>query len=482
MKKFLIILLALFATQIMTSCSEDELDIKPEYLDNLDTIDTEEKLQMFLNGAYLSITNVQAYGAEALMFGDLLSDQMFSSSYLNTANFSYNELVNDFSTYGHMYAAILRCNLVINNDLVDDSENVSRIKAEAKILRAFAYFHLISTYSATPTSGLNQEYGVPIVLGDFDITIQPARSTVAEVYDQIISDLQAGIQGAHSAPEYKNYLSQTAAKLILSRVYLTRRAAGDAELALQYATEVVNSSPSVFAPISTVNAPISGADYVAYFNANLNAVTENRPETIWELDLNFNNSASAGIGGNLSLSSYYERTGTRRSFLFTQSFFASFGDNVGDVRKGLFTAQGVPPTDSPTGLWTTKWTRNSESGNFVRDIKILRFAEAQLNRIEALYLTGQTGVALTELNDFATSRGGLTYTGSNLLNDILTERYKEFFAEGHRFYDLKRYNLPIVRTTNCNTCELPANDLRFVFPMDEGVLNQNSALTQYPGY
>ncbi len=480
MKKFLIIIIALFSTQIITSCSDEELDVKPEYLDNIDSIDTEEKLQMFLNNAYLSITNVQAFGAEALMFGDLIADNMFSSSYLNTANFNYNEFVNEFSFYGHMYRTILYCNMVINNNLVLDSDNVERIKAEAKILRAFAYFHLVNSYSATPTSGVNQEYGVPLVLGDFDIAIQPPRATVNEVYVQIISDLEAGIQGAYDAPDYKNYLSKTAAKLILSRVYLTRRADGDAQLALNLATDIINNSPSVFAPISTQNAPISSADYAAYFNSSQNALTENRPETIWELDLNFNNSAAANIGSNLSLSSYYERSGTRRSFLFTQNFYNSFGEN--DIRRSVFTAQGAPQTDDPTGLWTTKWTRNSESGNFVRDIKILRFSEAQLNRIEALYLTSQTTLALNELNAFVASRGGSPYTGTNLLNDILTERYKEFFAEGQRFYDLKRHNLPIIRTSNCTTCELPANDLRFVFPMDEGVLNQNSGLTQYPGY
>lgn len=473
MKKLLLAVLTVFSMQFMNSCTDEDLDITPAYLDTLDTIDTEEKLQMFLNGGYLRITNVSAFGAEALFFGDLISDQMFASSYLNTANFNYNMYVNDFSFYGTLYSVILNCNLVINNTLVPDSDNVKRIKAEAKLLRAFCYLHLVNSYSATPSSGVNQEFGVPIMIGEYDLSAQPPRATVNEVYEQIIADLNSGMEHAYAAPEYKNYLSKTAAKLLLSRAYLTRKAPGDAELALQYATDIVNNSPSVFAPINPEN-------YVAYFNNTLNSMTENQPETIWELDLNTNNASSAGIGSNLSLSSYYERTGTRRSFLFTQTFFDSFADT--DVRKGLFTSQGVPTTDDPRGLWTTKWTRNSESGNFVRDIKILRFAEAQLNRIEALYLTGQTAQALIELNAFAASRGGSTYTGENLLNDILTERYKEFFAEGHRFYDLKRHNLPVVRTTNCTVCNLPAGDLRFVFPIDEGVLNLNSNLTQYPGY
>lgn len=467
------------------SCSEDEeLDIKPDWLDNLDSIDTEDKLQKFLNGAYLSITSSRAFGAEALMIGDILSDKMFvtsaSPSYLITYNFTYNALTNEFPAYGAMYDVIMMTNLVINNDIVEESDNVARIKAEAKILRGIAYFYLVSSYSATPSSGMNQDYGVPLVLGNYDVNIQPARASVSEIYAQIISDLEAGVEGAVELPAYKNYLSKNAAKLMLSRVYLTRRAPGDAELALDYATQIVNSVSPKFAPISTSANPISQAAYEAYFNNSSNSVTENQPETIWELDLNLNNSSNAGIGSNMSLPSYYERTGTRRTFLFTQEFYLSFAD--GDIRKTLFTSTGVPNTDSPTGLWIKKWVRNSESGNFVRDIKVLRFAEAQLNRIEALYLTGQANLALTELNEFAASRNGYLYSGTDLLNDILTERYKEFFAEGHRFYDLKRNEKPIIRTSNCSVCELPANDKKFVFPMDNNAINQNRNLTQYPGY
>lgn len=476
MKK-LSLLIALVLTPMFYSCEEDELYITPEYLDTLDTIDTEEKLQQVLNNAYLNITSVNAFGGQALMIADLLSEHMFvttqSSSFLITSNFQYNAMTNEFSAYGTMYTTIMYCNMVINNSLVPPSDNVNRIKAEAKILRAIAYFYLVNSYSATPSSGMNQEYGVALVTGEYDLSIQPSRATVAEVYAQIIQDLEDGVAGAADAPGSKNILSKTAAKLMLAKVYLTRRAAGDAQLALNYATDVVNNSPSVF-------APITADKYVDYFNHLSDDLTENQPETIWELDLNFNNNAATGIGSNFSLPSYYQYNGTRKTFLFTQDFYNSFADT--DVRKNLFTTQQVPNTDSPTGLWTTKHVRATQTGNFFRDIKILRFADAQLSRIEALYLLGDHATALAELNAFAQSRGGSTYSGADLLNDILTERYKEFFAEGYRFYDLKRNQMPIVRTSNCSVCSLPANDLKFVFPISQGTLNFNSSMTQYPGY
>src|SRR5690606_24834472 len=130
-----------------------------------------------------------------------------------------------------------------------------------------------------------------------------------------------------------------------------------------------------------------------------------------------------------------------------------------------------------------KYPRLTSEGNYVRDVKILRYSEAYLNRIEGLYLAGQNAQALTELNAFAASRNGSLYTGADLLNDILTERAKELYGEGHRFFDLKRHNLPVVIPSNCTiNCTIPAGDKLFVFPNPQGALDSNANLKQYPGY
>jgi hypothetical protein len=174
--------------------------------------------------------------------------------------------------------------------------------------------------------------------------------------------------------------------------------------------------------------------------------------------------------------------------LFNQTFYSSFAEN--DVRKGknstlatnLLISVGVPGVDTPKGYWTNKYPRLTEEGNYFRNIKVFRFADAQLLQIEALNLTGQTGLALTKLNDFAQSRNGSVYTGANLLNDILTERAKEFYGEGQRFLDLKRYNLAVNRPSNCVACNVAATDKRFVLPVSQTAMNRNPNLKQYPGY
>jgi hypothetical protein len=501
------------------SCSDKELELFPPSLDDIQDINTEDRLQKFLNAGYLEMSNVNAFGTQLMAIGDVMGDQLYvtsGKSFAQTYNLSYNGFENEFSFYGTLYNAIMDCNLVINNTQVPNSEEVKRIKAEAKILRGFAYFTLVNYYSPTPTSGVNQEYGVPLILNDYDVSILPARATVAEVYSQIISDLTAGLNEAPAIPKSKVFLSKTAAKLLLSRVYLTRRAPGDAQLALQYSSEIVNgSSPEVFAPIDKV-------DYRNYFMGSAEDGSENQKETIWELDINATTNQVNGLGANMALPTIYDRLVIdRRAILANKAFFDSFPHTdlpslpptgtgglptpqslSPDVRRGdtkttVTNISGVPnaiqpaglmstinliATDNPRGAWINKYPRLTADGNFQRNIKVLRFAEAQLNYVEALFLTGQTAAALTELNKFAVSRGGSTYTSATIDN-ILTEKGKEFYGEGQRFLDLKRYSLPIIKNSNCvMNCNVPGNDKLFTLPVDQTAMNYNPNLKQYPGY
>ncbi|AZI39032.1 RagB/SusD family nutrient uptake outer membrane protein [Epilithonimonas vandammei] len=529
MKKYILVASAMFFLNTTQSCSESELDLIDPVNVNANIPRTEQQLQMLLNGAYLTISSTNAYGTDLMIFGDLLGDNLFVSttnaSYTTTRDKVYSANQSDFNFYGAMYNVINNCNTIINDTNLASNDNLERMKAEAKALRGFAYFTLVMYYSPAPNSGANQEYGVPIVLGNYDSLLQPKRATVAEVYNQIISDLKAGILGAVDSS--KNTFGKTAAKLLLSKVYLARRANGDAELALQLSREIINSPSAGYDKINAlenINPVIQNANpafpilpnYEHYFSGvndatrtfegtvrinniltkisyNLPGVEKYASETIWELDQNNLTNQITGIGSNVSLPGYYSRFDERKCLLFSQSFYNSFASTDvrrGSVSSGLLTSTGVPTTDSPRGYWTNKYPKRTYStgeslsfSDYFRNIKIFRFAEAQLNEIEALYLLGNTAEAVTKLNSFASSRNGRLYAGVNLLNDILSERAKEFYGEGQRFWDLKRYNLPIVKSTNCLlNCSVQPGDKLYVLPMSLGDLSSNPNLTQYPGY
>lgn len=475
MKFSKIILSLLISSVLLNSCKEEELDILPVLQDPLETaIKDEESLQAMLVGGYDQASSANLFGANILIHGDLISDNVFVS----TTNDGYFTGVNnlgfspqtDLGQLGSLYRMIVYANIVLNHPL-ENSTTVENIEGQAHMMRAVGLFYALNLFSSNPTSGQYQELGVPVYTEPYNPSTTYPRATIAATYDQIILDLEQAIAKMNQNINLdKGFFSPTAAKFLLSKVYLTRGQAGDYQLALDYADEVINSSPGEFGFVNST-------DYVSYFNGEV-ALSENQPETIWEI--NFTTGDNLQL--NAAISSFYHRTGAHGSLLFRQDFYNMF--EAGDVRRGLFSTAGAPTSDTPLGVWTTKWPRTvSPEGNYAINVKVFRMSEAVLNRIEALYHLGQTTTALTELNAFAATRGASPYAGTDLLNDILTERRKEFFGEGQRFYDLKRNNLGFVKSTNCagSVCEVPANSRYMVFPMPEvGEMLLNPLMTQHP--
>jgi hypothetical protein len=76
-------------------------------------------------------------------------------------------------------------------------------------------------------------------------------------------------------------------------------------------------------------------------------------------------------------------------------------------------------------------------------------------------------------------------TAQELVNAVLEERFKELCFEGHRFFDLKRNNLPVQRNASDASPEwqtLPANSYRFVFPIPQAAMLANPNMEQNDGY
>ena len=111
--------------------------------------------------------------------------------------------------------------------------------------------------------------------------------------------------------------------------------------------------------------------------------------------------------------------------------------------------------------------------------------------MEANAMLGNDGPAMDDLNDLRAARivGYVdeNLTGNALMDAIAVERRKELAFEGHRWFDLKRKNLPIVRGADCVsgpavTCSLDANDFRIVTPIPQSEVFANDNITQNPGY
>jgi hypothetical protein len=84
-------------------------------------------------------------------------------------------------------------------------------------------------------------------------------------------------------------------------------------------------------------------------------------------------------------------------------------------------------------------------------IPVARYAEAQLIIAEARIAANDLTGAATAINNARNSgRTGMPQfsaagmTQQQVLDQLIEERRREFFLEGHRFWDVRRFNLPLV--------------------------------------
>lgn len=257
MKTKYIAIIMLGAQLAYTSCDDmGFLQIKPDSLELTDDrIKTVEDLDKLLLGAYNEIRSSGFYGGRTLRGFDVIADDgvadVATFEWVQMSAHTMN-LVNAVGrdTWTATYKAINMVNQVAFSDLGESilSENPQKevlFKAEASFIRAFGYFHLVRAFGlpyAQETKDV-PEMGVPLRLrgvmdraSAFEIV---QRSSVEEVYTQIISDLEYAIE---HLPEGDNLASGRAtadgAKALLAKVYFYKH---DFVNAAKYAAEVINT-------------------------------------------------------------------------------------------------------------------------------------------------------------------------------------------------------------------------------------------------
>ena len=146
-----------------------------------------------------------------------------------------------------------------------------------------------------------------------------------------------------------------------------------------------------------------------------------------------------------------------------------------DVRKGLYT------TGSRGGLAAVV-VNNKYPGTFggeISDTKILRLSDIYLIAAEASLPSDETG-AKTYAN-YITSRRGATAiasTGTQLFEDIITERRKGLAFEGDRYLDMQRLKRDIARSSNYppSAQSIPYSNFRRLFPIPQAELDANPSI------
>ncbi|SDL12680.1 SusD family protein [Catalinimonas alkaloidigena] len=439
----------MLAAALTTGCG-DKLNIEPQQsIDEGEALSTSENVQAVLVGAYDALGDGDLYGGQLMKDTDLLADDgevFWSGTYIQPREFYVKSIqtnnANVESTYLAAYVAINIANNVLSAlDVVDEAER-DRVEGEALFIRGLVYFDLARTYGKAWNDGdPTQNPAVPLVTAPtrtIDESSRVPRNTVAQVYDQAITDLTRAVE---LLPEENGFFATTyAASAVLARIYLQQQEYGKAAQA--------------------ANRVIEEGDYALvgnYANAFNNTATSTS-EDIFAIQV----TTQDGVN---SLHTFYANpdNGGRGDIDILPAHLALYEE--GDERLSLFYVDD--PSDPQTLVRTGKW--KNQYGN----VPLIRLAEMYLTRAEANLRAGST-VGATPQEDLTVvrERVGLSPTSATL-EAILLERKLELAFEGHSLHDTKR--------TEQAVDDIPFDADRLVYPIPLREVDA-AGLQQNPGY
>jgi starch-binding outer membrane protein, SusD/RagB family len=112
-------------------------------------------------------------------------------------------------------------------------------------------------------------------------------------------------------------------------------------------------------------------------------------------------------------------------------------------------------------------------------VNIFRYTDLRLLKAEALAATGDPG-AVDILNEVRAVNGLEAYESDQVLEEIMEERARELFLEGHRFYDMVRMAKYHGSFRFSNMTQADFNAGKYYWPTDPILFINNTAMTQTP--
>lgn len=475
-----IIILSLGVLSFFSCKKKDLLSPVPQTsIADVTAFDSPSRIAQQVNSLYAGLKNGNFYGGRYQIFGDIRGEDFLNETtnvvtgfdvwLLNCLGTSQNSVKN---LWAQAYYTINLCNLFLEgmtakgNSIVG-STLAANYNGEARLIRALSYFSLLQFYARPYADGNGSKPGLPLRLtgikssGSSDL----ARSTVAQIYAQILSDLNFA--------ETNLPLTYTSATLNTSRAHRNTAIALKVRVYLtmqDYANVIVEANkicPQSVAPFSattgvanTMNATI-GPVFTTYTTA----------ESI--LSLPMTTTAGDNPGTQNQLGFYWSRsTGNGEYSLNPSGIIANSGWLSTDARRAFIaTVSGKP-------YLNTKFAAPSP---FTDWAPVIRYPEVMLSLAEALARTnsGVNARALALLNavrqrsDATTTLAPANQTA--LIDAILLERRIEFLGEGLRNNDLLRLLQPIPAKGAAGLKN--PSDQGYIWPISSDELSLNHLMT-----
>jgi len=465
-KERLIVLLLIFVNGFW-SC--DFLEVDPLGKTTIPILFSDmDGIRSALPGAYSAV--YEFYDNNFYQYPDVAGDMLYlnvvgdNATMIDQYNFSSTQ-DDATGTVGHIwrygYEALANINNIIEyqpslvEQFPQNITELNQIMAEALFLRALVHFDICRCY-AQPFNYTDDAShpGIPVVLEIPGPDDNLPRSSVAEVYDQIVKDLDEAIDlfdGTESKGPY--YASLEAAYALKARVLMY----------MEKWDDVVYYSDILIEKMSLTNRD----DYTDMFN-NL----EEGEEMIFRIN---------GLNKSSSLASFYSPTSP---VAVPADTLIGLFDNPNDVRLLLLTDDDHQPVCKK--FWISA---DVSELNKHYDPIVLRLSEVYLNRAEAFLNKGMYKEAANDIKTIQARAIGEEAENIVISEDpaeleiiIDQERAKELCFEGIRFFDLTRKKKDLVReaSTSSSVQYIAYPSDLFVLPIPEKELNANDNITPNP--
>ena len=354
-------------------------------------------------------------------------------------------------------------------------------KAEALIWRAFCFFRLTQLWGDAP---MVLEIPPAITVDNVEQYYHlyyPDRTPMSGIYAQLVEDLTWASQYAPNLnPDNKMLLSKTFAIGLLARVY-AEKPIRDWNKVIQYCTEVESAGISL------------EEDYAKLWSYNDDDAYRNSKESVLEVQWTSKSS------GNWVFMMYH-RNAYNPDDSFTWAKWTTPSRDLIDA----YQKEGDAIRMNASIVWDKcSWSNYYPADNYafmhkmptnISSIYIMRLAEIYLLHAEALACTGDLSGAAGYVNKvrarakLADLPASAQASQDAMIDAILKERRLELAFEGFRFFDLARHDRIIDVHNSVNAKDSywqvrkPLTESRIFLPIPTTALEQNSALTQNPGY
>ncbi|WP_168208721.1 RagB/SusD family nutrient uptake outer membrane protein [Chitinophaga sp. XS-30] len=486
------IFLFVLAGLLCTSCSKFLAEEPKSFLAPENYYKTAEDAFIALTGAYDALgNNSESYMARRLHYLTwYASDEALPPTLAGQRpldEFTYVADNDDVSrVWNSMYAAINASNIVINRVAgIDMNDSLkTQYLAEARFLRALSYFYGVRLWGDLPL--------VTIEVTSLD-EVDISRSPIADVYNQIIADLE--FAGLHLSPDNQDGRARKgAAKALLAKVYLTRASSGaaqpgDYQACADLCSEVIGMPQHVLQ--QDYEKAIGAEDE---FNAEslfewqgdrkLISIGEHSILGAFSLPRGMIvvPGQTASDGGSIACELAYFNKYPDDDYRKECTFYTSGPDRNGNT---ITWQQLSVPYPSPAKKYIDKTAATRDAAAFSGNFVMLRLADVYLMRAEALNeVSGPTAEAYLMINTIrerARNRNGVPsatpadlegLSKESFRDAVLLERVLELGFEGHRWFDLVRTKR-LVSTIKAIHPEYPVSDKHLLFPIpaNERLLN-----------